>query len=151
MSLTKPMRIEEGEEREILKEWEWDHDTAPMDQIAILGAETLLDQIKQDCVMFITADNGTIQGTVNPFGECYFVFDLTDQLKELPGSIDDIHTRKLWQSEIEDLRQIAKLFRSITDDIERRVATQEGRGALDDQIGMNYDEWEAAGQPPIPE
>jgi hypothetical protein len=143
MSLTRPERIEEGQERELLKEWDWDHDTRSLDSSAIRGANVLLDQIKSDAQLFLTADDGNaVECTVNLFGEYFLTFDITQELKELADShLDWKDARKAWECELADRKALADMFKTIAADIEGRCEKARMKGTLDEQYGMGYDEW----------
>jgi hypothetical protein len=150
MTFTKPMRIEEGAERELLKEWEWDHDLVQLDSAAVRGANVLLDQIKQDAEMFLYADDANVTAQITLFGEYYLVFDITDDLKALAEDDMSNYGRLPWEFEFQDRRALSSLFKSIAAEIDNSIDKLRENGTLDQKLGMSYEEWAAAGKPPIP-
>jgi hypothetical protein len=146
---TKPSDFEEGDERDLLKDWTWENDTSALDAASVNGARVLLDQIKQDCQMYLVARNGTVEATVNLFGEYFVTFDITQDLTELTDQNFWRGGRKLWETEIAPQEMLADYFQSVADKIRSEAATERARGTLDAEHGMPYDEW-IASQPDAP-
>lgn len=149
MTFTKP-KVDEGNERELLKDWEWGHDVTPLDKAALNGANVVLDQIKADASIFLYADNGDrIKATVNLFGDYFLVFDITEDLKELASEDDISQVRKVWECEIQDKKNLSDLFHSLGHAVDKVIEKIRANGTLDEQMGMSHEEWEAAGKPDI--
>lgn len=148
--LTRPIEIEEGNEREQLITWDWDHEefTADFDKVAAKAAATVLDQIKEEACLFLSAsDDGTgVRATVNLFGDYFLTFDISDDLKLMHEGISTLGLRKPWVAETTRQQNLAALLRSIADKIDCDVQESQADGTLDEEKGMSYSEWRATEQ-----
>lgn len=154
----RPTLIDEWDEREILKEWDWNIADAKLpsieslvSEISVNAANVFLDQIKNELgvEVYINEDPYRIDLSVNLFGSYYAHFDITNALEKAALKSFNLGGRKMWISEFDPLRATANHLRLVADAIDARIAEEMKRGTLDQQMGMSYEEWIAAGKPDI--
>jgi hypothetical protein len=154
----KPSNIDEWDEREILKAWDWNVADANLPSINTLvseistnAANVFLDQIRDEirANIYINEDPYRIDLSVNLFGGYFVHFDISDAISKAAFELFYVCGRKMWASELEPPKAAAHHLRLVADAIDARVAEEMKRGTLDEQMGMTYQEWEAAGKPDI--